>query len=56
MALHKEQGRFLLWWYAIDEKGLFRYRYGVLQRAKGWGKDPLAGAIALCELMGAVPF
>jgi hypothetical protein len=33
----KEQARFLLWWYAIDERGRFVYRDGVLQRIKGWG-------------------
>ena len=31
-----EQRRFLLWWYAIDENGVFVYRSGVLQRLKGW--------------------
>lgn len=33
----KEQLRFLLWWYAIDDDGEFIYRTGVLQRLKGWG-------------------
>lgn len=33
----KEQKRFLLWWYAIDERGRFVFRDGVLQRLKGWG-------------------
>ncbi|MFE9924277.1 hypothetical protein ACFYQA_22645 [Streptomyces sp. NPDC005774] len=33
----REQLRFLLWWYAIDEDGEFIYRTGVLQRLKGWG-------------------
>lgn len=32
----KEQKRFLLWWYAVDERGKFVYRDGVLQRLKGW--------------------
>lgn len=31
-----EQSRFVLWWYAIDERGRFLYRSGVLQRLKGW--------------------
>lgn len=31
-----EQLRFVLWWYAIDERGVFAYRTGVLQRMKGW--------------------
>lgn len=33
----REQLRFLLWWYAVDEHGRFVYRKGVLQRMKGWG-------------------
>lgn len=32
-----EQWRFVLWWYAIDERGRFLFRRGVLQRLKGWG-------------------
>ena len=51
-----EQARFVLWWYAVDETGKFVYRTGVLRRLKGWGKDPLAGAIALAELCGPVAF
>lgn len=31
-----EQKRFILWWYAIDARGRFVYREGVLQRLKGW--------------------
>ena len=51
-----EQARFLVWWYAVDDEGRFRYRQGVLRRLKGWGKDPLAGAMALAELCGPVEF
>lgn len=51
-----EQVRFLVWWYAVDEDGRFVYRQGVLRRLKGWGKDPLAGAMALAELCGPVEF
>lgn len=51
-----EQYRFLLWWYAIDEHGRFVYRNGVLRRMKGWGKDPLAAAMALADLCGPVVF
>jgi hypothetical protein len=32
-----EQARFLLWWYAVDERGQFVYRRGMLRRLKGWG-------------------
>lgn len=51
-----EQARFLLWWYAVDEQGRFAYRSGVLRRLKGWGKDPIAAALALVELCGPVAF
>ncbi|MFE9254046.1 hypothetical protein [Streptomyces sp. NPDC006879] len=33
----KEQLRFVLHWYAVDENGRFTNRKGVLQRMKGWG-------------------
>ncbi|GAB3080990.1 terminase [Intrasporangium mesophilum] len=47
-----EQARFLLWWYAVDEAGRFLFRDGVLQRLKGWGKDPIGGCLGLFELVG----
>jgi phage terminase large subunit-like protein len=47
-----EQFRFLLWWYAFDDNGVFIYRRGVLQRLKGWGKDPLLAVICLVEMCG----
>lgn len=51
-----EQARFLLWWYAVDQNGVYNYRNGVLRRMKGWGKDPLVAAMALAELCGPVHF
>lgn len=52
-----EQYRFLQWWYAVDpDSGRFIYRNGLLRRLKGWGKDPLAAAMALAELCGPVQF
>ncbi|TCO56898.1 hypothetical protein [Actinocrispum wychmicini] len=51
-----EQARFLVWWYAVDERGRFVYRSGLLRRLKGWGKDPLAAAMSLVELCGPVAF
>lgn len=51
-----EQLRFLLWWYAVDENGRFTYRTGVLQRMKGWGKDPLLAVICLVEFAGPSRF
>ena len=32
-----EQARFVLFFYAIDSRGRFKYRNAVLQRLKGWG-------------------
>ena len=54
--LTSEQMRFVLWFYAIDENGRFLYREVVLQRLKGWGKDPLAAAIAAVEFVGPCRF
>src|SRR5690348_6430182 len=51
-----EQLRFILWWYAVDERGKFVYRTGVLQRLKGWGKDPLAAVMCLVEFVGPSQF
>ncbi|WP_367135811.1 hypothetical protein [Saccharothrix sp. HUAS TT1] len=51
-----EQLRFVLWWYAVDETGRFVYRKGVLQRMKGWGKDPLLAVLCLVELVGPSRF
>ena len=51
-----EQARFVLWWYAINEQGEFVYRTGVLQRLKGWGKDPLLAVICLVEFVGPCRF
>lgn len=45
-----EQTRFWLWFYAIDERGIPLHDSAVLQRLKGWGKDPMAagGAVSSC--------
>jgi hypothetical protein len=51
-----EQYRFILWWYAVDKRGRWMFRRGVLQRLKGWGKDPIAGVISLIELAGPCRF
>lgn len=51
-----EQIRLILWWYAVDDKGQYIYREGVIRRLKGWGKDPVAAALALVELCGPVAF
>jgi hypothetical protein len=52
----REQLNFILWWYALDAGGRFLYRRGILRRAKGWGKSPFLGALAIAELAGPVRF
>ena len=52
LSLTGEQCRFLLWWYSVDADGRWLFRRGVLRRAKGWGKDPLAAMVALVEMLG----
>lgn len=52
----REQCNFILWFYSLDAGGKFENRRGVLRRAKGWGKSPFLGALALAELCGPVRF
>lgn len=47
-----EQARFVLHWYAVDEHGRWVDRDAVLQRLKGWGKDPLGGCLLYVEALG----
>jgi len=54
--LTREQKNFLLWFYAVDNRGRFIYRRAVLRRAKGWGKSPFLAALCLAELCGPVRF
>jgi hypothetical protein len=51
-----EQARFILHWYAIDERGRFIYRRGMLRRLKGWGKDPVGATLCALELCGPCRF
>jgi len=51
-----EQARFVLWWYAVDERGRFLYRRGMLRRMKGWGKDPVGATLCATELCGPCRF
>jgi hypothetical protein len=51
-----EQAMMVLEWYAIDSKGAFIYRRGVIRRMKGWGKDPLIAVLCLAEACGPVMF
>lgn len=55
-AFTAEQARFLLWFFAIDERGDFVYHSAVLQRLKGWGKDPKAACLAVAAMFADVNF
>jgi hypothetical protein len=47
-----EQARLTLWWYAVDEGLEWLFDQGVLQRLKGWGKDPVGATWCGVELVG----
>lgn len=47
-----EQARFILHFQAVDGDGRFDFNSAVLQRLKGWGKDPMAAAFALSMMLG----
>ncbi len=51
-----EQARFILWLYAVDASGEFVSHSAVLQRLKGWGKDPIAACLAVASLFADVNF
>lgn len=51
-----EQARLMLHWYAIDEHGDFIYADGVIQRLKGWGKDPFGACYLSVEMLGPCRF
>jgi hypothetical protein len=51
-----EQSRFWLWYFAVDPTGDFLYHSAMLQRLKGWGKDPMAAAAAAASLHAPVVF
>lgn len=51
-----EQTRFVLWYFALDESGAFLYHSAVLQRLKGWGKDPLSAAMSMAAMFADVNF
>ena len=51
-----EQTRFILWYFAVDESGDFVYHSAVLQRLKGWGKDPIAACISVAAMFAEVTF
>lgn len=54
--LTDEQLELLVRWYALDSSGRRLKRRGASMRAKGWGKSPLFGGVAIAELCGPVFF
>lgn len=46
------QKRFLILWYAFDNRGRWLYRSGAKRGAKGTGKDPFAACMCVIELIG----
>lgn len=55
-AFTPEQTRFVLWYFAVDETGSFLCHSAVLQRLKGWGKDPIAACLAMAAMFADVSF
>ena len=52
-----EQTRLTLWWYAMDPAtNRFLWRDGVIQRLKGWGKDPVVASWGAFEFVGPCRF
>lgn len=47
-----EQARFIINFQAVTGAGDFLYTSAVLQRLKGWGKDPMAAAMGLAMAFG----
>lgn len=56
LLLTDEQASHLLDFYTLDSRGVFVYRRDIVERAKGWGKSPLAAVIALIEFVGPATF
>lgn len=49
-----EQARYLLWFQACSPKGRLLYDSSVLQRLKGWGKDPIAATMGAAAMVGPI--
>lgn len=52
----REQARFVLWFYALDENARWLFHHGARRLAKGSGKSPFAAVMALIELLAPVRF
>lgn len=51
-----EQTRYVLWYYAVDPNGDWLYHSAVLQRLKGWGKDPVIACLSMAAMLAEVAF
>src|SRR5690606_24276993 len=54
LRLTRDQMRFLLWWYAMDDEGQWLFNHGARRLAKGSGKSPFAAVLALIEFCAPV--
>ncbi|MHC9858563.1 terminase, partial [Corynebacterium diphtheriae] len=52
----REQARFVLWFYSVDDRGRWLFDRGDRRLAKGSGKSPFAAVMALIELLAPVRF
>ncbi|WP_257160394.1 terminase [Corynebacterium cystitidis] len=50
----REQARFVLWFYSIDENGRWNYQLAARRLAKGSGKSPLGATLSLIDLLAPV--
>lgn len=51
-----EQARFLLWFYSLDDTGRWLFESAVLQRLKGWGKDPILATVSAGACFAPIKF
>lgn len=51
-----EQARFVLWFFSLEPDAQFTYHSAVLQRLKGWGKDPVLATFAAGHMFGPTLF
>ncbi len=56
MDLHPRAGTVLLWYFSLETSGEFDFHSAVLQRLKGWGKDPVAATLGAGHLFGPTLF
>ena len=55
-AYTMEQARFLLWFHALNPDGSRMFHSAVLQRLKGWGKDPLGACTSVVAAFAPIEF